>query len=116
MENQQLLDQTTFLHTYDEADLQALFVYFEQGMGDRSIKNKLIKKGYDESTAEQLLYEARKLYREVIRKKAMRDIIFGALWFFGGTVATLAHVGFIFWGAIVFGLIQCIRGIVNYSK
>lgn len=116
MENQQLLDQTTFLHSYDDADLQSLFVYFEQDMGDRSIKNKLIKKGYDESTAEQLIYDARNLYREAVRKKASRDIIFGAMWFFGGTIATLANIGFIFWGAIVFGLIQCIKGIVNYSK
>ena len=51
--------------------------------------------------------------------KYFRKMIFGALWAVGGTIATvfsysLATGGggkyFIFWGAILFGLIDCIVG------
>ncbi len=50
------------------------------------------------------------------KESAKKDILYGALWCVGGTVATLANIGFIFWGAIVFGGIQLIRGLINYSK
>jgi len=33
-------------------------------------------------------------------------MIFGALWCIGGTVATITDIGYIFWGAILFGAIQ----------
>jgi hypothetical protein len=46
--------------------------------------------------------------------RASRDMLFGALWCIGGTVLTLANTGYIFWGAIVFGGVQFIRGLINY--
>lgn len=51
--------------------------------------------------------------RAAIKERAQKDILYGALWCIGGTVATLADVGYIFWGAIVFGGIQCVKGIIN---
>lgn len=50
---------------------------------------------------------------EARRKKANNDMIFGAMWCIGGIIATAASVGFIFWGAIVFGGIQFFRGLAN---
>ena len=41
------------------------------------------------------------------------DMIFGALWCIGGIVATLASIGYIFYGAIIFGAFQFIRGVVK---
>jgi hypothetical protein len=40
-----------------------------------------------------------------------QDMIFGALWCVGGIIATLADIGYNFWGAIVFGAIQFFRGL-----
>ncbi len=117
MNNQQLLDQTDLLSSTSKDELQLLFSYFKDELSDRSILRRLLKKGYEEPKAIEMIAEARNLYKEVVlKKKAQRDIIVGGLWFVGGTVGTLANIGFIFWGAILFGLIQCIKGIVNYSS
>lgn len=48
-------------------------------------------------------------------EKAQKDMLYGALWCVGGLVLTMAHIGFIFWGAIVFGAIQFFRGIANLN-
>ena len=49
------------------------------------------------------------------RDKSRNDMIFGALWCVGGTIATAMDIGYIFWGAIVFGGIQFIRGAMAHS-
>ncbi len=41
------------------------------------------------------------------------DMLYGALWCIGGIIATVADFGYIFWGAIVFGAIQFIRGVAK---
>ncbi len=46
------------------------------------------------------------------KQDGIKDILFGALWLFGGLVATLADTGYIFWGAIVFGGFQVLKGIL----
>ncbi len=53
---------------------------------------------------------------KIKKAQANKDILYGALWCGGGTIATLANIGFIFWGAIIFGGIQLVKGIVNYSS
>jgi hypothetical protein len=50
---------------------------------------------------------------EAQREQANKDMIYGALWCIGGTIATLSNLGYAFWGAIVFGGIQFIRGFMN---
>ena len=47
------------------------------------------------------------------KEDAKKDMIFGALWVIGGIIATTADFGYIFWGAIVFGGFQFIRGLVG---
>ena len=47
-------------------------------------------------------------------EQARKDMLYGALWCIGGTAATLAHIGYIFGGAIVFGGIQFLKGITNF--
>lgn len=49
-------------------------------------------------------------------KDGTKDMIFGALWCIGGTVLTLSNIGYIFYGAIIFGAIQFIKGLVNSQK
>lgn len=52
-------------------------------------------------------------YISAKKKQAENDMLYGALWCIGGIIATAAHVGFIFWGAILFGGIQFFRGLSN---
>ncbi len=47
------------------------------------------------------------------KERAQKDTLYGALWLAGGLFATYADIGYIFWGAIVFGGIQMIRGLSN---
>lgn len=44
---------------------------------------------------------------------ARNDVLWGAVWCMGGIIATAADIGYIFWGAIVFGGYQLIKGISN---
>lgn len=50
------------------------------------------------------------------RASGMSDVIWGGLWCVGGTVATLADIGYIFWGAILFGGIQLVRGLIKLGS
>jgi len=52
-------------------------------------------------------------YLSAKKKQAKNDMLYGALWCIGGIVATAAHIGFIFWGAVLFGSIQFFRGLSN---
>jgi hypothetical protein len=40
-------------------------------------------------------------------------MLYGALWCIGGIAGTVANIGFIFWGAIIFGAVQFIKGLSN---
>jgi hypothetical protein len=54
--------------------------------------------------------------QELVNERAKKDMLYGALWCVGGLVATAAEIGYIFWGAIVFGGVQCIKGLMNYKS
>lgn len=77
------------------------------------VKRGLIQLGADEGVAAEIANSALELVQQAKKKKATKDIVFGSLWCIGGTVLTLADVGYIFWGAILFGGIQLINGIVS---
>jgi hypothetical protein len=47
------------------------------------------------------------------KKRAEKDILYGALCCVGGLVATAAEIGYIFLGVILFGGIQFVRGLRN---
>ena len=44
-----------------------------------------------------------------------KDMLIGGAWCLGGVIATVADLGYIFWGAIVFGGIQFIKGAMAKS-
>lgn len=83
-------------------------------------KNALIEQGLSEETAstlvEKLEMQIQEAEYDAIQSRAKKDMLYGALWCIGGTVLTLAHIGFIFWGAIVFGGIQFVKGAINYCS
>ena len=52
-------------------------------------------------------------YISAKKEQAEKDMLYGALWCVGGIIATAAHIGFVFWGAILFGGIQFFKGLIN---
>ncbi len=46
------------------------------------------------------------------KESSKKDILFGAIWIFGGIIATAVDAGHVFWGAIVYGTIRMFRGIL----
>lgn len=80
------------------------------------VRNALVEKGLSEENAKILVNNLEEQIEDAHKEKAKKDMIYGALWCVGGTVLTLSNIGFIFWGAIIFGGIQFFSGLINYSK
>jgi len=77
------------------------------------VKALLIEKGLSIENAAFIVNTLEEQIDEAKREKAKKDMLYGALWCIGGTALTFANVGFIFWGAILFGGIQFFRGLIN---
>jgi hypothetical protein len=77
------------------------------------VKTALVEKGLSEDAAYTIVNNLENEIYKAKKDRATKDMIYGALWCVGGTVATLANIGFIFWGAILFGGVQFIKGLVN---
>ena len=83
-------------------------------------KNALIEQGVNSDTAtmivEKLEMQIDQEQKNAIHAQAKKDMLYGALWCVAGTILTLSNVGFIFWGAIVFGGIQFFKGFINMNS
>ena len=76
----------------------------------------LRKEGHSEKSAQELIAQVKAEIGPTNGRGGGRDIVIGALWCIGGTIATIYSDYFIFWGAIVFGAFQLIRGaVVRYA-
>ncbi|WP_430814381.1 hypothetical protein [Carboxylicivirga sp. RSCT41] len=73
----------------------------------------LVEQGLSEDVAGTVVKNLQSQISDAKKKRANKDILWGAIWCVGGIVATAAEIGYIFWGAIVFGGIQLIRGLIN---
>jgi hypothetical protein len=94
----------------------AASLYEHSGMSSFEVINALKEKGLDEATATNIAQSVEDDFNQAVRDRAKKDMIYGALWCVGGTVATLANIGFIFWGAILFGGIQFVRGAMKINS
>jgi hypothetical protein len=86
------------------------------GQNSYEVKTALLARGLDEGNADYIVQDLEQKISDARQGKAKKDMLYGALWCGGGLLLTLAHIGFIFWGAIVFGGIQFFRGIIAYNK
>jgi hypothetical protein len=110
MENQTAEQQQAVTQLYNyAADLMV-----NQSKSSDEVKNALIEKGLSDNAAYTIVTNLEDEIRKAKKDRATKDMIYGALWCVGGTIATVANIGFIFWGAILFGGIQFIKGLVNY--
>ncbi|HEX6889886.1 MAG TPA: hypothetical protein VF141_04320 [Chryseolinea sp.] len=80
----------------------------------KDVQAALVGKGLSESAAYTIVYNLELEIKNAKKESGKKDMIYGALWCIGGTVATIADIGFIFWGAILFGGVQFVKGAVSY--
>ena len=77
------------------------------------VEKILIEKGLDKETSRIIVENLENQIKALKKEKAKKDILYGALWCGGGIILTLANIGFIFWGAVIFGGYQLIKGLGN---
>lgn len=81
-----------------------------------AVRKKLVNSGLDEENAQFIVNNLDEEINALIRKRATKDIVFGSMWLCGGLIGTFADIGFIFWGAIAFGAVQLIKGIISLGN
>lgn len=96
----------------DATHFAANMLIKEQRTGQDVIE-ALVEKGYQKSYATQLVEDLQHQVEEARRTRANKDMLYGALWCVGGIILTMADIGYIFWGAIIFGAIQFFKGVAN---
>jgi len=106
-------NNTTTQITADQLYGYAAGLLMRQNMNSYEVQTALMERGLDQQTAATMVETLETQIADAKRKKANKDMIFGALWCVGGIVLTVASIGYIFWGAIVFGGYQFIRGAMN---
>lgn len=96
-----------------------------QGASDKQIRKDLVKQGMSEQDAIDTIAHVRQAIEDykrtpegksAMRGRYIRHIIFGLLWFVGGTIVTVATYSsggtyVIAWGAIIIGGLQSLYGI-----
>jgi len=97
----------------DEAYNYGVHLIYDKGVDYIRLKDELIFKGLDTQEALTVVNKIEKDIKKFKTTAANKDLIYGALWCIGGIVATAAEIGYIFWGAIVFGGYQFLKGLIN---
>ncbi len=110
--------ETTEQQIVAEPSVTELYQYagqllFREKRSYADVMNALKARGLDEVSANNMIENLENHVGNAKKAQAKKDMLYGALWCVGGTVLTLAHIGFIFWGAIIFGAIQFFRGVSN---
>jgi uncharacterized protein (UPF0335 family) len=83
---------------------------FEEKQNKKEVINALITHGIDAEWAKTVVSNLLSSKNE----RARKDMIYGLLWCIGGAIATVADIGYIFWGAIIFGGLQFLKGLFSY--
>jgi hypothetical protein len=126
-------DKQTELTDEERVGILQLYAYIESqlcgGKREDKVVKELIKLGVDEDSAMVMVsnrQEAIEEYKRTpdgkrqISSTYRKHMISGLLWFSGGVIITLAtyasDIGFglIFFGAIIFGFIDFVRGLLGW--
>lgn len=99
--------------TIDQVYNYAVNLMVNEKKNPAETKAALITQGLDEESAGIVVSNLEEQLSDAKKERAKKDMLYGALWCVGGIVATAAHIGFIFWGAIIFGGIQFFKGLAN---
>ena len=111
--------ETTNLESPDVANHHYNYVanlLLNENKSTNEAKQQLVTQGLSYEIAELIVENVEIEIQEAKHEKARKDMFYGTLWFCGGTILTLADIGFIFWGAILFGGIQFFKGLINVNS
>lgn len=97
----------------NEINEYAADLLMNEKIGKSKTIDALVEKGIDTKTATSIVVNLQEQIILARKKAGKKDVLYGALWCIGGLIATVADVGYIFWGAIVFGGAQLIKGMIN---
>ena len=97
----------------NQAYAYAADLLVNQKLSGDEARNGLLAKGIDSESASVIVENLEDQIKEAKKSKANKDMLYGALWCVGGIIATVADIGFVFWGAILFGGIQFFKGLAS---
>lgn len=116
----------------DSAQEEAVQVVYDHaielmrnGLSDEEIEENLVAQGLGTEAAQIVVTNLVEARSEQFKKAGLKNMGFGALWCVGGLVVTGATYSaassgggtyIVTWGAIVFGAIQFIQGLIQYCK
>ena len=86
-----------YLHT------QSHLLLFFEGKRPEEVVRTLVEEGADPDLAREAVVYQVQQFNEQRKTQGREEALMGALWFAGGAVLTYLDVGFIFWGAMVYG-------------
>lgn len=109
MENKESENQQADDQIYD----YAANLLVKEDKSPSEVKKALMEEGIDEESASIIVDSLETQINKIRKEQANKDMLYGALWCVGGIVMTVADVGYIFWGAIVFGGYQFLKGAMN---
>jgi hypothetical protein len=92
---------------------RAAVLLLQEKRSPQEVYDTLVESGVDAETANAIVGNIELQLDSAKKGRANKDMLYGALWCIGGIALTVADVGYIFWGAIVFGGIQFFRGVLN---
>lgn len=88
---------TDYLHT------QSHLLLFVKGKRPQQVVRALVEEGVEPDLAREVVMYQVQQFNEQRKRQGRKDALQGLLWFGGGAVLTYLDVGFIFWGAVVYG-------------
>jgi hypothetical protein len=97
--------------TVDQIYQYAANLMISEKKSYQETKKALLEYGIDEESASIVISNIEKQINVAKKERANKDMLYGALWCIGGIVATASGIGFVFWGAILFGGIQFFKGL-----
>lgn len=98
----------------NSSDYQEEFITeVQEELTNRNIQIDALIKLRNEESVSIVVSNLEKPIKDAKKEGANKDMLHGALWCIGGVVATASDLGFIFWGAIVFGAVQFFKGVAN---
>jgi len=109
----------------EEQIVQAVYGFaaekMEGGASGQEVQSMLVGEGLDQDTAAAVVANLERIRFEAIRAAGKKNMLSGALWCIGGIIVTAATYGaaspggtyLVAWGAILFGAIQFLRGLVQ---
>lgn len=88
------------------------------------IEDRLAAQGLDRQTASAVVDNLTRLRADARKKAAKKSMLYGALWCVGGVIVTVGTLALakgggsfiVAWGAIIFGAIQFIKGLVDFVR